>query len=40
MWEENLKMVQGSCRLNVMAIIGKNFPINQSKGFTGKNLSI
>jgi hypothetical protein len=40
MWEENLKMVHGSCRLNVMAIIGKNFPINQSKGFTGKNLSI
>jgi len=40
MWEENLKMVQRSCTLNVMAIIGKNFPINQSKSFTRNNLSI
>lgn len=39
-WEENLKMVQRSCTLNVMAIIEKNFPINQSKSFTRNNLSI
>ena len=40
MWEENLKMVKRSCRLNVVAIIGKNFPVNQSKDFTRNNLSI